>query len=149
MKMILALAAALPLQASAVTFDQLECTIKDVKHTNTVGTFTDGEWFHKKRIGKNFYVDRESGLMMGELSNSLFTYRVVQDMAHSHPTYFVLSHDNSQKGFTGEPFSLSGGASTLHIWISENPEYKKDGYPFVYSPDSLREFYSGTCRAVP
>lgn len=146
MKTILALAAALPLLAQGAEFSQLECIIKDVKHTNAVGMFTDGEWFHKKLIGKTFYVDRKSGLMQGALTNASFTQRVVQDMAHSHQSYFVLSHDNSSEGFTAERFSLTGGASTLHIWTSKNPEYKKDGYPFVYSPDALRDFYSGTCR---
>lgn len=146
MKTILARLAALPLLAHAVTFGQLECTIKDVKVTNTVGMFTDGDGFHKKRIGKTFFVDRETGLMLGTLSNSFSSYRVVHDMVQSHQSYFVMSHDNGTEGFTGDPLSPTAGADVLHIWISENPEYKKDGYPFTYAPNMMRDFYSGTCR---
>lgn len=40
MKTILALAAALPLLAHAATFGQLECTIRDVKVTDTLGMLT-------------------------------------------------------------------------------------------------------------
>lgn len=61
MKTILTLAA-LPLLAHALTLcGQLECTIKNVKVTDTVSMPTNGDWLHKKRIAKTFFVDQSLG----------------------------------------------------------------------------------------
>lgn len=143
MKTLIALAAAFPLVANAATF---ECTIKDVKTTNTHGMFEDGDYQHKKKIGKTFYVDRDTGLMQGVLSNGDYSHRVVHDKIVSHQTYFVLGHDNATPAFSGDPVSVTAGGDVLRIWVSENPEYKPDGYPFSYVDHFGREFYSGTCK---
>lgn len=145
MKTLIALAAVFPLVANAATF---ECTVKDVKVTSAHGMLYDGDSQHKKKIGKTFYVDRKTGLMQGALSNNLFTFsqQLVDDKVASHQHYFVLSHENNTAAFTGDPLAQTSGAAVLHIWVSENPEYKPDGYPFAYVDNYGREFYSGTCK---
>lgn len=119
-------------------FVGLECTVKDVKVMDRYGMFYDGDWNHKEAVGTAFYVERESGVILGKrISNTYSMEKVVLDKVGSHQSYVVISHDGD----------LTSGVNTLHVWISNVGEIKKNGYPFIYTPDTLREFYSGTCRA--
>lgn len=123
---------------AAPYFVRLECTVKDVMAMDRYGMFNDGSWFDKEKIGQTFWVDRKSGTILGEaVDNSYSLEKIVKDQVSSHQSYVVISHDND----------LTSGVNTLHVWLSGIEEIEKNGYPFIYTPDTLREFYSGTCLA--
>lgn len=139
-KIFLIIAAVFTINTTALAaphFSSLECTIKDVRSMDRYGMFNDGEWFDKNKVGKIFHVDRMSGNILGEpLNNSHSLEKIVKDQVSSHQSYVVISHDDE----------LTSGVNTLHVWLSAIEEIEKNGYPFIYTPDTLRTFYSGTCR---
>lgn len=113
---------------SAQAFPDYRCSIERVVSASESS-------LNQTFIGKEFTVERKTGLMAGALKNSYVTEPLVIDLGSSENSYKVVTTMRREQG-------AGAGSSLFALTINEYAEGVRK--PFVFLADS--DVYLGSCE---
>jgi len=125
------LAALLVIPASAIAARDYRCTIK---HVVSASSAPNQEAQSSAYVGKDFTVERKSGLMSGVLKNSYLTKPAVIDLGSSENSYKVVTTMRREQGV--------GAGSNIYALTIQEYEARPDK-PFVFLQNDMAFF--GQC----
>jgi hypothetical protein len=108
------------------------CRIERVANAEVAPNST--QEFQQKAVGKEFTVERRTGLMVGPLKNSFVTKPQVIDYGSDQNSFKVVTTMKAQEG--------AGYGSSTHVLIVKE-FIKGPAKPFMFADND--EVYFGTC----